>query len=85
MAAISIAMNTSTAMQCIYSCRPPHDSKILKKFSGADLNLEERCPCGLGHFRVYFPLGNYLHFIQPSLYVYTKTDDFSPFKTFLGV
>ena len=28
---------------------------------GADLNLEERCPCGLGHFRVYFPLGNFWH------------------------
>ena len=24
---------------------------------GTDLNLEERCPCGLGQFRVYFPLG----------------------------
>ena len=42
-----------------------HDNRhmIIKvNFSGnggADLNLEERCPCGLGHFRVYFPLGNF--------------------------
>ena len=47
---------------------------------GTDLNLEERCPCGLGQFRVYFPLGEseaftgHHHFILMSLTPFLNRD-----------
>ena len=50
---------------------------------GTDLNLEERCPCGLGQFRVYFPLGesgaftggeSHHHFILMSLTPFLNWD-----------